>query len=258
MSESTAFFGQPKVSTKNRGATDDPTGPLSVDSRPVIDGLVEPGFEGVADALARQPRTPRRRRRGVLRLRRRPAGRRHLGRDRRRRDRPPVGRRHARARLLHHEGRDRDLRQPAHRARRARPRRCPSPTYWPEFAANGKERHPAARGALAPRRAAGRRRRLHARGGARAGTRSSSSWRRRRRAGTGTSPRPATTCAPTAGSTGEIVRRVTGRTIGRFFADEVAAPLGLDWWIGLPGVRGAARRDAAAAAAARGSRRSAS
>jgi CubicO group peptidase (beta-lactamase class C family) len=27
---------------------------------------------------------------------------------------------------------------------------------------------------------------------------------------------------------------VTGRTIGRFFADEIAAPLGLDWWIGLP------------------------
>ena len=34
--------------------------------------------------------------------------------------------------------------------------------------------------------------------------------------------------------TGEVVRRVTGRTIGRFFAEEVAAPLGLDWWIGLP------------------------
>lgn len=34
--------------------------------------------------------------------------------------------------------------------------------------------------------------------------------------------------------TGEIVRRVTGRTIGRFFADEIAGPLGLDWWIGLP------------------------
>jgi CubicO group peptidase (beta-lactamase class C family) len=33
---------------------------------------------------------------------------------------------------------------------------------------------------------------------------------------------------------GEVVQRVTGRTIGRFFADEVAAPLGLDFWIGLP------------------------
>lgn len=33
---------------------------------------------------------------------------------------------------------------------------------------------------------------------------------------------------------GEIARRVTGRTLGRYFAEEVAAPLGLDFWIGLP------------------------
>jgi CubicO group peptidase (beta-lactamase class C family) len=33
---------------------------------------------------------------------------------------------------------------------------------------------------------------------------------------------------------GELVRRIDGRTIGAFFADEVAAPLGLDFWIGLP------------------------
>lgn len=33
---------------------------------------------------------------------------------------------------------------------------------------------------------------------------------------------------------GELVRRIDGRTIGRFFADEVAGPLGLDLWIGLP------------------------
>ena len=33
---------------------------------------------------------------------------------------------------------------------------------------------------------------------------------------------------------GELVRRVTGKSVGRFFADEVAAPLGLDLWIGLP------------------------
>ena len=33
---------------------------------------------------------------------------------------------------------------------------------------------------------------------------------------------------------GELVRRVDGRTIGRYFADEVAGPLGLDFWIGLP------------------------
>lgn len=33
---------------------------------------------------------------------------------------------------------------------------------------------------------------------------------------------------------GELVRRIDGRTIGRYFADEVAGPLGLDFWIGLP------------------------
>jgi CubicO group peptidase (beta-lactamase class C family) len=33
---------------------------------------------------------------------------------------------------------------------------------------------------------------------------------------------------------GEVVRRITGRTIGRWFDDEVARPLGLDFWIGLP------------------------
>jgi CubicO group peptidase (beta-lactamase class C family) len=33
---------------------------------------------------------------------------------------------------------------------------------------------------------------------------------------------------------GELVRRVDGRSIGRFFTDEVADPLGLELWIGLP------------------------
>src|SRR5205814_453693 len=33
---------------------------------------------------------------------------------------------------------------------------------------------------------------------------------------------------------GELVRRVDGRSVGTFFAEEVAAPLGLDVWIGLP------------------------
>ena len=33
---------------------------------------------------------------------------------------------------------------------------------------------------------------------------------------------------------GEVVRRVTGRTIGTFFRDEVAEPLGADFHIGLP------------------------
>jgi hypothetical protein len=33
---------------------------------------------------------------------------------------------------------------------------------------------------------------------------------------------------------GEIVRRITGRSPGQFFAEDVARPLGLDCWIGLP------------------------
>jgi CubicO group peptidase (beta-lactamase class C family) len=33
---------------------------------------------------------------------------------------------------------------------------------------------------------------------------------------------------------GEVVRRIDGRTLGTFFHDEIAEPLGLDFWIGLP------------------------
>ncbi|HET6964704.1 MAG TPA: serine hydrolase domain-containing protein [Acidimicrobiales bacterium] len=33
---------------------------------------------------------------------------------------------------------------------------------------------------------------------------------------------------------GEVVRRATGRSLGRYLAEEMAAPLGLDLWIGLP------------------------
>jgi len=33
---------------------------------------------------------------------------------------------------------------------------------------------------------------------------------------------------------GEVVRRVSGRSVGRFLADEVTGPLGLETWLGLP------------------------
>ncbi len=33
---------------------------------------------------------------------------------------------------------------------------------------------------------------------------------------------------------GEVVRRISGRSLGTFFRNEVAGPLGLDFWIGLP------------------------
>ena len=33
---------------------------------------------------------------------------------------------------------------------------------------------------------------------------------------------------------GEVIRRISGRSVGAYFHDEVATPLGLDAWIGLP------------------------
>jgi CubicO group peptidase (beta-lactamase class C family) len=33
---------------------------------------------------------------------------------------------------------------------------------------------------------------------------------------------------------GEVVRRITGRTIGTYLREEIADPLGVDFWIGLP------------------------
>jgi CubicO group peptidase (beta-lactamase class C family) len=33
---------------------------------------------------------------------------------------------------------------------------------------------------------------------------------------------------------GEVVRRIAGRTVGQFFGEEIAKPLSLDLWIGLP------------------------
>jgi CubicO group peptidase (beta-lactamase class C family) len=34
--------------------------------------------------------------------------------------------------------------------------------------------------------------------------------------------------------TGELVRRITGRPVGEWIADEIAAPVGADLWLGLP------------------------
>ena len=33
---------------------------------------------------------------------------------------------------------------------------------------------------------------------------------------------------------GEVVRRVSGKSLGTFFREEIAEPLGLEFWIGLP------------------------
>jgi CubicO group peptidase (beta-lactamase class C family) len=41
---------------------------------------------------------------------------------------------------------------------------------------------------------------------------------------------------------GEVVRRISGRSLGTFFHDEVAGPLGLEFYIGLPQGRGLMER----------------
>lgn len=33
---------------------------------------------------------------------------------------------------------------------------------------------------------------------------------------------------------GEVIKRITGKSVGTYFREEVAGPLGLDFWIGLP------------------------
>ena len=43
---------------------------------------------------------------------------------------------------------------------------------------------------------------------------------------------------------GEVVRRISGKSLGTFFHDEIAAPLGLEFWIGLPDEQQAPRRAA--------------
>ncbi|MFI6124242.1 serine hydrolase domain-containing protein [Streptomyces sp. NPDC051064] len=109
---------------------------------------------------------------------------------------------------------------------------APVGTYWPEFKANGKERvlvrhilaHRAGLAALdralTPREAA------DGTTGAAAVAAQRPQWV------------PGTDHGYHAQTyswlVGELVRRVTGRTIGRWVAEEIARPLGLDFWFGLP------------------------
>jgi CubicO group peptidase (beta-lactamase class C family) len=108
---------------------------------------------------------------------------------------------------------------------------------WPEFGANGKERirlrhvlaHTA--GVLAPMDVANI---LSWQG---------TGWQEYERISAGlAAARPAVTIGATFAYQavsfgwllGEVVRRLTGESIGRFFRREVAEPLGLDIWIGTP------------------------
>ncbi|MFI2783389.1 serine hydrolase domain-containing protein [Streptomyces sp. ALB3] len=109
---------------------------------------------------------------------------------------------------------------------------APVGTYWPEFKANGKERvlvrhllaHRAGLAALdttlTPREAADQV----------SGPRAVAAQRPQWEPGTDHGYHAQTY----SWLVGELVRRVTGRTIGRWVAEEIARPLGLDFWFGLP------------------------
>ncbi|MEU1484360.1 serine hydrolase domain-containing protein [Streptomyces sp. NPDC005752] len=109
---------------------------------------------------------------------------------------------------------------------------APVGTYWPEFKANGKERvlvrhvlaHRAGLAALdatlTPEEAADQV----------SGPRAVAGQRPQWEPGTDHGYHAQTYSWLVA----ELVRRVTGRTIGRWIAEEIARPLGLDFWFGLP------------------------
>ncbi|MEI9996808.1 MAG: serine hydrolase domain-containing protein [Rhizomicrobium sp.] len=111
---------------------------------------------------------------------------------------------------------------------------APVARYWPEFAQNGKAQMPVA-DLLAHRAglfgfdpAAGM------------GPRDLLDWERCTTALAAMAPlwEPGTAYmyhAVTYGFlVGEVIRRITGKMPGDFFAEEIAGPLGLDLWIGLP------------------------
>ncbi|MER5731700.1 serine hydrolase domain-containing protein [Streptomyces sp. NPDC002138] len=110
---------------------------------------------------------------------------------------------------------------------------APVAAYWPEFKAGGKERTlvrdllahragvPALDRPLSPAQAA------DGMSGARAVAEQAAFWE----PGTAHGYHPHTF----GWLLGELVLRVTGASLGRWLAEEVTGPLGLDFWIGLPG-----------------------
>ena len=110
---------------------------------------------------------------------------------------------------------------------------APVAHYWPEFAANDKERIEVRHLLVAhlPGWPAGR---------SPSPSRTSTTGRRRPACWPPRQPwwEPGTASgyhAVTQGYlVGEVVRRVTGQSLGTFFAEEVAGPLGADFLIGLP------------------------
>jgi len=111
---------------------------------------------------------------------------------------------------------------------------APVARYWPDFAANGKEKitvaqclsHTAGLPTFASNSGIA--------------TRDLADWTRCARALAAAKPlwnpgQHGSYHAVTYGFlVGEVIRRITGKSPGQFFAEEIAWPLGLDFWIGLP------------------------
>ena len=146
----------------------------------------------------------------------------------------PWARGHAAADLLRHEGPRRAVPADAGRPRASSTSTRRSARYWPEFAAQRQGAR--SRSPSSPRTARALPGRARAAGDGRPDRRPRG-WRR-------CSPAQPPEDDPRAAAIyhaltygwlcGELVRRVDGRSVGRFFAEEVAAPLGLELWIGLP------------------------
>ena len=110
---------------------------------------------------------------------------------------------------------------------------APVARYWPEFAANGKAGVKVSHLMAHSAGLSGWTRADHHRGPLRLGQGHRACWPPRRRSG---SPgRASGYHAITQGYlVGEVVRRITGKSLGTFFREEIAEPLGADFHIGLP------------------------
>ena len=147
--------------------------------------------------------------------------------------RAPVGAGHDRQRVLDHQDHGGHLRADARRPRRGRPRRAGGRRYWPEFARQrqgGRARPPRDE---PHRRAVGLRAGHRGRATSTTGTTSSPASPRRRRGGS-RAPRRATTRSPRATCRASSCAGSPAASIGTFFREEVAEPLGADFHIGLP------------------------
>ena len=201
---------------------------------------VEPGAPPVRDrsprASSRSPRSSSGSsrsgcRRGGVRRRRWTGARSSTSGAARRRRRRRRGSRTRSSSSSRDQGPRRHLPADARRARAARPRRAGG-AYWPEFAAEGKGDDHGRPGARTWPAVPGPPRRLHARTTCSTpGACRRARPPRRRLARARRSP---TTRSPTAGSATRSSAGSTAAASGGFFAEEIAAPLGLDLWIGLP------------------------